>query len=356
MKKIIARLLARQDLAPEEAEEAMKAILSGEATGAQVAAFLTALAMKGETVEELTAFASMMRKFSTRIHPKVQGSLVDTCGTGGDRIKLFNVSTIAAFIAAGAGVPIAKHGNRSATGRSGSADVLEALGFNLAMLPTLVEKSIEAIGIGFMFAPAFHPAMRNVAGVRKEIGVRTAFNLLGPLTNPAGADAQLVGVCEGNLTEDFGRVLHKLGVKRAYVVHGLDGLGEISTIGKTKITALEDGEISTSYVQPEDLGVRAAKAGELEGQTPKENASMMFGILRGQTRREAHGPKYDLAVANAAAVILVGGLCETFAEGMEAAKGSVESGSAYEKLASLVSFSGGDLSRLEELENHGRLS
>jgi anthranilate phosphoribosyltransferase len=356
MKKSIAKLLAKQDLAPEEAEEAMKEILSGKATEAQVAAFLTALGMKGETVEELTAFATVMRKYSTQIHPKVPGMLVDTCGTGGDRIKVFNVSTAAALIVAGAGIAIAKHGNRSVTSRSGSADVLEVLGFNLAMPPALVEKSIEAIGIGFMFAPNFHPAMKNVAGVRKEIGIRTAFNLLGPLTNPAGAGAQLIGVYDGKLTEGFGEVLDNLGVKRALVVHGLDGLDEISTIGQTKITSLMDGEISTSYMQPGDLGIRMAEISELEGQTPQENALTMFRILHGEASSGKTHPKHDLALVNAAAAILVGGTCETIAEAMEVAKESVDNGSAYKKLASLISFSGGDLSRLEELENHGRLS
>ncbi len=356
MKESITKLLAKQDLTSEEAEDVMNEILTGKASEVQTAAFLTALGMKGETVEELTAFASAMRKCSIRIHPRVSGTLVDTCGTGGDLVKVFNVSTIAAFIAAGAGVTIAKHGNRSVTSRSGSADVLEALGFNLSMPATLVERSIEAVGIGFMFAPTFHPAMKNVVGVRREMGVRTTFNLLGPLTNPAGAEAQLLGVYDGRLTEGLAKVLHNLGVRRALVVHGLDGLDEISTLGQTKATFLEDGDVSTSYIRPEDLGVRMSKREELEGCTPEESALTVFRILYEGVCSGRLGPKYELALVNAAAAIQLGGGAGTVAEAMEAARESIESGSAYKKLVSLISFSGGDLSKLEVLENYGRFS
>jgi len=357
VKGSIAKLAARQDLSPEEAEGAMGEILSGKATGAQIAAFLTALGMKGETVEELAAFASAMRRCSVRISPRVSGTLVDTCGTGGDAVKVFNVSTAAAIIAAGAGIPVAKHGNRSVTSRSGSADVLEALGFNLSMQAAMVERSIEEVGIGFMFAPSFHPAMKNVAGVRGEVGIRTAFNLLGPLTNPAGAGAQLMGVYDGQLTEGMAKVLGKVGVRRALVVHGIDGLDEISTIGQTKITSLRDGDIATRYVRPEDLGVKTARRGDLEGGTPEDNALSMFMVLHGEAGagKMRGDPKCELALVNAAAVIQVGGKADTIAEGMEDARESIESGAAYKKLAALIAFSGGDLTRLEGLERHGRL-
>jgi len=348
----IAKLVEGSDLARIEAEEVMSEIMSGKATEAQITAFLTALRMKGETIEEVTAFASVMRSFCRQIHPKVTGLLVDTCGTGGDKVKTFNISTAAAFVAAGAGVPVAKHGNRSVTSRCGSADVLEALGLNLEMTPALVEKSIEEVGIGFMFAPSFHPAMRYAISPRREIGIRTVFNLLGPLTNPANAKAQLLGVYDENLTEPLAHVLDNLEVEQAMVVHGLDGLDEISTIGQTKITLLKNGEISTSRVSPEDLGLKTVEKRAIEGSTPEESASTTFKILncRGSSVGKDN-PKCDIVLVNAAAAIHVGSKAETIEEGMEAARESIQSGSAYKKLRSLIKFSGGDMSKLEELEN-----
>jgi len=351
----IAKLVEGRDLARLEAEEMMDEIMSGKATEAQIAAFLTALRMKGETVEEITSFASVMRKFCCQIHPKVNGMLVDTCGTGGDSIKTFNISTIASFVAAGAGIAIAKHGNRSVTSRCGSADVLEALGLNLKVGPALVEKSIEEIGIVFMFAPNFHLAMRYAINPRREIGIRTVFNLLGPLTNPANAKAQLLGVYSEQLTEPLAHVLDNLGVERAMLVHGLDGLDEISTIGQTKITLLSRGEISTSHVCPEYFGARTVEREALEGSTTEENALIAFRILNGQSRSGARedDPKRDIVLVNAAAIIQIGGKAETAEEGMEAARESIRSGHAYEKLRFLIKFSGGDMSKLEELEGNG---
>lgn len=352
MKQCIAKLIEGTNLTGEEATVAMGMIMSGGATESQIAAFLTAIRMKGETMEELVAFASIMRKLSVKINPKVSGTLVDTCGTGGSLIKLPNVSTTAALIAAGTGVAVAKHGNRSATGRCGSADVLEALGMNLEMPCAKVEMSIEQIGLGFMFAPIFHPAMKKVAGVRKAIGARTVFNLLGPLTNPANAKAQLLGVYSETLTERLANTLYGMGVQYAMVVHGLDGLDEISTIGKTKITLLKEGAVSTSYVCPRELGVSIVDRKDIEGSTPHENALTAFHILHdsnvalGKLR-----PKLEISLVNAAAAIQLGGEAETFGEAMEAARESVESGSAYEKLRSLISFSGGDMSKLEDFEN-----
>jgi len=324
--------------------------MTGKATGPQIAAFLTALRMKGESIEEITAFASTMRQFCHRIHPRVQGTLVDTCGTGGDRVKTFNVSTTTAFVAAGANVAIAKHGNRSVTSRCGSADILEALGFNLAMSPEMVEKSIEEIGIGFMFAPTFHPAMRHALAPRREIGVRTVFNLLGPLTNPAGAEAQLLGVFSERLTEPLAHVLKKLGVRRAMVVHGVDGLDEISTLGGTKVTSLADDEIVTAYITPEDLGLERAERRSLEGSSPQRSVEVTFEILN--NGNPVKDPKVEIVLANAAAAIFLGCEAESLKEAVAVAQESIESGAAYKKLRSLIKFSGGDLSKLEELERH----
>jgi anthranilate phosphoribosyltransferase len=354
IKEGIAKLVEGQDLTRIEAEELMSEVMSGKATDAQIAAFLTALRIKVETVEEITAFASVMRKFCNNIHPKVAGPLVDVVGTGGDRIKTFNISTTAAFVAAGAGIYIAKHGNRSVTSRSGSADLLEALGLNLNMSPTSVEKSIEEVGMGFMYAPAFHSAMRYAVTPRREIGIRTVFNILGPLTNPANAEAQLLGVYDERLTEPLAHVLYGLGVKKAMVVHGLDGLDEISTIGQTKITLLKDGKISTSRMCPEDFGIRTAEKKLLEGSTPEESASITFKILNRQRSKSLveGDPKRDIVLANAAATIYLGDKAETIAGGMQVARESIQSGSAYEKLKAMVKFSGGDMSKLEELEKH----
>ena len=352
MMESIGKLVEGRDLICSEAEELMSEIMSGKATEAQIAAFLTALRMKGEKAEEIAAFASVMRRFCTRIHPKVSKMLVDVVGTGGDRIKTFNISTTSAFVAAGAGTFIAKHGNRSVTSCSGSADLLEALGLNLKMTPSLVEKSIEEVGVGFMFAPTFHPAMKYAAGPRREIGIRTVFNLLGPLTNPADAKAQLLGVYAESLTEPLAHVLDRLGVEQAMVVHGLDGLDEISTIGKTKITLLRKGEISTSQLGPEDFGVRTVDKQALEGSTPEGNALMTYSILNGKGCSDQNDPKNDIVLVNAAAAIYLGGKVGSIKDGMQIAAESIRSGSAYEKLKSLVKFSGGDMSKLEELEKY----
>jgi len=345
----IQKLVERGNLTYEEAQEIMKEIMSGNATEAQIAAFLTALRMKGETIEEITAFAKVMRDFCCRFYPKVSGRLVDTCGTGGDRIKTFNISTTATFVVAGAGVPVAKHGNRSVTSRSGSADVLECLGLNLNQTAEDVKKAIEGIGIGFMFAPAFHPAMKYAMGARRAIGVRTVFNILGPLTNPAGASAQLLGVYDGTLVERLAYVLKNLGCEEAMVVHGRDGLDEFSTIGVTCVAWLRQNEITVLEKTPSDFCVEVVRPDELMGTTPEESAEITFKILNGYK-----GPKRDIVVVNAAAGIIVGGKAEDFSYGMELARESIDSGAAYKKLESLVKTSNGDLSKLEELElKHG---
>jgi anthranilate phosphoribosyltransferase len=354
IRESLTKLVDGKDLIPSEAEELMTEIMSGNATTAQIAAILTALRMKGETIEEITAFSSVMRTFCHHIHPKVAGTLVDIVGTGGDSVKTFNISTIAAFVAAGAGIVVAKHGNRSVTSRCGSADVLEALGLNLKMSPTLVENSIETIGIGFMFAPTFHPAMRYAVTPRSEIGVRTVFNLLGPLTNPADTKVQLSGVYKEELTEPLAHVLRNLGVERAMVVHGLDGLDEISTIGRTKITSLAQQEVSTTYIDPKDLGFEKVNKNSLEVTTPDESVKIMFKILNDHkpVDRDVDKPKRDIVLANAAAAIFLGGKSESIITAIDVARRSIESGSAYNKLRELIKYSGGDSTRLEELEHN----
>jgi anthranilate phosphoribosyltransferase len=344
----IQKLIEGYNLTSDESGEIMREVMSGKATNSQTAAFLTALRMKGEAVEELIAFASVMREHSSQIHPHVHSRLVDTCGTGGDKIKTFNVSTAAAFVIAGAGVAVAKHGNRAVTSKSGSADVLEKLGLNLHLEPEAVEGIIENVGIGFMFAPAFHPAMKYAAEPRREIGIRTVFNLLGPLTNPACANAQLLGVYDPKLTAPMSHALKRLGCKEAMVVHGLDGLDEISTVGKTAIAWLKKGKVTELETVPSDFGVKKANTADLKVATPEESAETLFKILSGNYALD--DPKAEFVLVNSAAGIIVGGKAEDFEGGMEIARESIESGAAYAKLKMLIKASGGILSKLEELE------
>jgi len=312
----------------------MRQIMSGEATDAQIGGFLTALRMKGETPDEITALASVMRRFCTKINPKIKGRLLDTCGTGGDNANTFNISTTAAFVTAGAGASIAKHGNRSVTSSCGSA--------------SLIEKSIEEIGIGFMFAPIFHPAMKHAIGPRRELGMRTIFNILGPLTNPAGAESQLLGVFDTSLTEPMAECLNSLGCTEAMVVHGLDGLDEISTTCATAICHLKNRVVKTSTITPEKMGVRKAQPDEIAGAGPIENAEITFKILYGLAGRDARA---EVVHVNAAAGLIVASLADDFTDGMEMAYESIETGRAYAKLKGLIRVSGGDLSLLEEMED-----
>jgi anthranilate phosphoribosyltransferase len=344
----LQKLIIRNHLTYEESKEVMKEIMSGKLAPTQIASFLTALRMKGETTKEITAFAEVMKEFCLQIHPNIQGRLVDIVGTGGDKIKTFNISTTGAFIAAGADVAIAKHGNRSVTSKSGSADVLEHLGFNLKMKPEDVEDTIEKIGVGFMYAPAFHPAMKYAAGPRRELGFRTVFNLLGPLTNPANANAQLVGVYDKKLTESLAYTLKNLGCQEAMVVHGLDGLDEISTLGKTVISWLKEDKVVTLEKLPKDFGVNSATLEDVKGTTPKESAETTFKILNGYCNIK--DPKREIALVNGAAGIILGNKAEDFKVGLEVAHESIESGRAYNKLKSLVKASKGDLCMLEKLE------
>ena len=341
----IGKLVERKDLTEDEAESSMKCIMSGEATPAQIGSFLTALRLKGETVEEITSFARVMREFAARINPRVDGILVDTCGTGGDKIKTFNISTAVALVAAGAEIPIAKHGNRSVTSKAGSADVLEALGVKIDLAPSEVERCIEEIGFGFMFAPVFHGAMKYATPVRREIGIRTVFNILGPLTNPANAQAQVLGVYDRDLTEVLANVLVGLGVKHAMVVHGLDGLDEISNLGKTQISEVKDGEVRTYKVEPEDFGFDSAKPEDIRGYDREGNAILMIKLLKGDD-----GPRRDVVLMNSAAAMIVGGKASDFREGVEVAGEVIDSGKAYEKLRALIKATGGDMSKLGALE------
>ncbi|WNZ30221.1 MAG: anthranilate phosphoribosyltransferase [Candidatus Bathyarchaeota archaeon] len=348
IKESMQKMIDGTALTYEESTTVMKEIMSGEATNAQIGAFLTALRIKGETSIEITGFTTIMKECCNQIHPRVKGRLVDTCGTGGDKIKTFNISTIAAFVVAGADISVAKHGNRSVTSKCGSADVLEELGLNLNLEPKNVKKSIEEVGVGFMFAPAFHPAMKYAIGPRRELGIRTVFNVLGPLTNPADANAQLLGVYDAKLTEPLANSLKNLGSEEAMVVHGLNGLDEISTIGKTRISWLRNNKVTNIEMAPKDFGVKQAKLKDIEGARPEQSADLMFKLLYGMT--ESNDPKRDIVQINGAAAIIVGGKADDFGYGIELAKEAIENGKAYQKLKELVKFSGGDLTKLEELE------
>ena len=348
IKEGIGKLVEKRNLEPDEAEAIMKEIMSGAATPSQISAFLTALRMKGETIDEITAFAKVMRQFAEHIQPKVNGRLLDIVGTGGDRIKTVNVSTTAALVAAGAGIAVAKHGNRSFTSRCGAADILERLGLNLSSEPPVVERSIETVGIGFLFAPRFHQAMKHVGPTRKEIGIRTVFNILGPLTNPANTDAQLIGVYDPSLVKPLAEVTAKLGLKEALIVHGLDGLDEISTIGATSAAWMKNGIVKTMQLKPGDFGVETAKPEELAGNSVEENAECIYKILTGHSSTNSRCR--DMVLANAAAGIVVGGKADSLQDGMSIAEESIRSGAAYSKLKSMVKIYGGDLSKLEELE------
>jgi len=347
IRECIPSLLENQHLTMDQARDAMKEMMTGDATPAQVAAFLVALKKKGETVEEITALAAAMRQFSRRIYPRVDGYLLDTCGTGGDRAKTFNVSTTCAFVVAAAGVPVAKHGNRSFTSRCGSADVLECLGLNLNMEPEMVERSIQEVGVGFMFAPNFHPAMKNVASVRKEMGIRTVFNILGPLVNPAGANAQLIGVYDPGLLEPMCEAAHNLGAKSVMTVHGLDGMDEISVTGKTAIVRIQNGTRVREEIVPEELGLKRALQEEVAGHDVEENARLTSRILSGSLPVE--DPRVQIVLANAAAGFVLCDKAKDFRDGVELAAQSMKDGEPLRKLRELIAFSNGNPDRLAGL-------
>lgn len=329
MKALITQAAEGRDLTEAQAENAMSLMMNGDASPAQVAAFLIALRIKGETVEEITGCARVMRAKASKVTHS-QPMAVDTCGTGGDRSNTFNISTTSAFVVAGAGVPVAKHGNRAASSLTGSADVLEALGVNLTLTPEQVGACIDEIGIGFMFAPALHSSMKHVAPVRREIGMRTIFNVLGPLTNPAGAQAQVMGVFHPSLTEPLARVLGNLGCKHALVVHGLDGVDEISISGPTVVSEMEDGFVHTYRIVPEDVGIDRAPREYIRGGTKEENARISEAILAGES-----GPRRDVVLLNAAAALLAAGAVRSLRDGVKAAEQSIDSGAAGRALDGL---------------------
>ncbi|OGC11694.1 anthranilate phosphoribosyltransferase [candidate division WOR-1 bacterium RIFOXYA12_FULL_52_29] len=333
IKGAIRKVVEGHNLTREEAGIAMDTIMRGDATPSQIAAFITALHTKGESVDEITGFAEKMREHAIKIFPR-SDNLVDTCGTGGDHAGTFNISTIAAFIAAGAGVAVAKHGNRSITSRCGSADLLEALGIKVDIEPKLVEECINQVGIGFIFAPNFHKAMRFAAPTRREIGISTVFNILGPLSNPANASVQVLGVFHEELTEVMAAVLKNLGTKRALVVHGNDGLDELSVCEKTRVTELHGGDLKTYFVKPEDFGILRVGAEELRGGDAAANAEIAIRLLN----NEEKGAKREIVLLNAGAAIYVGGLAGGLKEGIDKAAESLASGAAINKLEELVRF------------------
>jgi anthranilate phosphoribosyltransferase len=340
----VRALVERRDLSRIEAAAAMEAIMSGAATNAQIAAFLTALRMKGETIEELIGFAQVMRQKVVRIRTRAdevaaltgtdREMLIDTCGTGGDATGTFNVSTATAFVVAGAGLKVAKHGNRSVSSLCGSADVVEALGINLELTPQKVGRCVDELGIGFLYAPLLHTAMKHVMPARREMGVRTVFNMLGPLTNPAGANAQVIGVYTAALTEPLARVLAELGTIRAFVVHGSDNLDEISNTGESRVSEVREGLVRTFTVRPEDFGMARATIKDLQGGDRAQNAQIIRTLLQGEP-----GPKRDIVLMNAAAALVAGARARDLKEGVSLAAESVDSGAAGRKLERLVELS-----------------
>jgi len=332
IKEAIKLLADGIHLSEGEMMEAMRDVMEGQATDAQIASFLTALRIKGETIEEITGAAKIMREKATKISaPK---DTVDTCGTGGDMAHTFNISTTSALIVAACGVPVAKHGNRSVSSRCGSADVLEALGVKIDLPPEKVERCLKETGFGFLFAPLFHPAMKFAIGPRREMGIRTIFNILGPLTNPARTERQVLGVYSDKLTEPIAMVLNNLGARHAFIVHGEDGLDEITVTTATKISELNNGQVNTYHIVPEDFGFKRAQRENLLGGDTEENARIILAILRGEK-----GPKRDITAINAAAALVAGGKVKTLKEGIEKAAEAIDSGAARKKLEEIKALS-----------------
>ncbi len=337
MQEIIGRLVACEDLAESDMNSAMIEIMEGRSTDAQTASFLTALRMKGETVDEITGAARVMREKALAIRPELSEgeALVDTCGTGGDGTDTFNISTTVAFVTAGAGVKVAKHGNRAVSSRSGSADVLEALGVDIGLSSEGVRAAIEQVGIGFLFAPALHPAMKHAIGPRREMGIRTVFNVLGPLTNPAGANCQVMGVFHASLVRPLAEVLGRLGSRRAWVVHGHGGMDELSVAGPSDVSEWTGSGVRDFTVTPGECGLGEWDMEELGGGTPDENAEIIRAVLSGET-----GARRDVVLLNAGAALVVAGRAADMGEGVAMAGESIDSGRAARVLEDLVKFCG----------------
>lgn len=334
MKEAIAKVAEGQNLTEEEAKRVMNIMLSGEATQAQIASFLALERVKGETLDELVGFASVLRDKADTISPKVD-NYVDLVGTGGDRTFTFNVSTTSAFVVAAAGLPVAKHGNRSISSKSGAGDVLEALGVNIMAEPKLVEKCVEEVGIGFMFAQLFNKSMKHVGQARSEMGIRTVFNILGPLANPSRAKNMVVGVYSPALTEKIATAMSRLGVERAFVVSGEDNMDEITLTGATTVSEIKDGKVETYQIRPEQFGMKTASLETLSGGDGATNAQITKDILSGKEK----GPKRDIVLLNAGATLYVGGVAETMEAGVKLAAEAIDSGAAYKKLEELAKVS-----------------
>ncbi|MGB2631006.1 MAG: anthranilate phosphoribosyltransferase [Candidatus Omnitrophota bacterium] len=329
IRKAIQKVVYREDLTQGEAHQVFGGIMSGKATSSQIGAFITALRMKGETVDEITGATRVMREKSLKI--RTRGIVLDTCGTGGSGLHTFNISTASAFVLAGCGVKVAKHGNRSASSRCGSADVLEELGVRLDVPAKVTEKCLKEINIGFMFAPLFHSAMKYAVKPRREIGIRTIFNILGPLSNPASANCQVLGVFKDELTGMMARVLKELGTRRAYIVHGSDGLDEVTIAGKTNVSELKGGKVKSFYVTPGTFGVKKASIKDIRGGSVKQNAKILRDVLSGKK-----GPKRDVVLINVSVGLMASGRVKNFREGVKMAAHSIDSGRALEKLQQLV--------------------
>lgn len=339
IKEAIQKVIQGIDLTEDEMTSVFDQIMSGETSDAQIGSFLTALRLKGETVQEITAAAKIMRKKAIKLDVRTsvdvdEEAIVDTCGTGGSGTNTFNVSTTSAFVVAGCGVKVAKHGNKSVSSQCGSADVLGELGINLDLAPEKVTECIKKVGIGFLYAPLFHGAMKYAIGPRREIGIRTIFNILGPLTNPAGADAQVLGVYAEHLTETLAHVLKNLGTRHAFIVHGMDNLDEITITNQTKVSELKNKQVKTYYIKPEDFNIPPAKLKDIQGGDVKENAKIVMDVLGAKK-----GPRQDIVLLNSAAALVAANKASDFKEAIALARKSIDSKSALEKLMQLKKIS-----------------
>ena len=334
LKPYISKVINETNLTQQEAFEAMEIIMTGQASSAQIGGYLVGLRMKGETVDEITGSAMALHSVANRIKPEVDAPLLDIVGTGGDGAHTINISTAAAFVIAGAGYPVAKHGNRAASSKCGSADVLEALDVNLDLQPQQVSECIEEVGIGFMFAPLFHPAMKHAIGPRRELGQRTIFNILGPLTNPAGAQRQILGVFADKLTETLALVLGNLGAVDAVVVHGEDGLDEVSISGRTKVSRFRDGSVHNFTIEPEDFGIWKNNIEQIRGGDKEENAAITVSVLKGEK-----GPRRDIVLMNSALALIAAGKTEDFKTAFQEAADTIDSERAFRKFEEIKKFS-----------------
>lgn len=334
MKEAINKVVCGENLTLDEAKDVMRLMLGGEATQAQLGSFLTALRIKGETIDEIVGCATVMQELADHVKPETNINYIDLVGTGGDGANTFNISTTAAFVAAGAGVPIAKHGNRAISSRSGAADVLEALGVNIMLEADMVEKSIEEVGMGFMFAQIFNKSMKNVGQARTDMGIRTIFNILGPVSNPSNAKGAVIGVYSEKLTEPLAKAMAAMGVERAIVACGSGGMDEITIVGSTHISEIKDGHVTSYDIKPSDFDIDYADVKDITGGTCEENAKITNEILAG-----VKGPKRDIVLLNAGAAIYVAGIADTIAEGIKKAEESIDSGAARKVLDKLIDFS-----------------